>query len=224
MEILKKSINILTAVILYALFQYTFISAEDKLPADSIHNSSFTVYIVNQNMHTGIVIPVEDIPEQIFPAVRHFRKYRFIDIGWGEERYYQKPDDSLLDGARAILLRNSSVIRIEGYRGTAGNFIDWSDYTIEITLSRIQYTQLLEFIGRSFLLGSDGEPVTASQKHSGSIIFFKSIHTYHLFNTCNTWVSDALIYAGLELPASVVVTRMQLYKQIQSAGRVIKKP
>lgn len=182
------------------------------------------VYIVNNNLHTGIVIPINDESTRSVIALRYFKNYSFSDIGWGEEKFYQDPKDNICMGARAIFLPNTSVIRIEGYTAATENFILWSDYTVRLALSTEQYIKLTGFINKSFKMEPADEPVITSKKNSGEIIFFKSVYRYHLFNTCNTWVAKALKYSGLDVSPFFIITAGQLYNEIKDLGTVIKAP
>jgi uncharacterized protein (TIGR02117 family) len=182
----------------------------------------YPVYIVNNNLHTGIVIPVNSESSQIVSALKYFTSFQFVDIGWGEEKFYQDPDDNFCMGARAILLPNTSVLRVEGCSTFAEGVISWSDYTVKFNLSQDQYIKMLTFIEQSFTKGEDNELLITSKKHSGEIIFFKSVYSYHLFNTCNTWVAEALQFAGLKVSPFFIITDTQLYNEIKDQGTVLK--
>lgn len=182
----------------------------------------YTVYIINNNLHTGIVIPVDDESSRTITALKYFKNFRFTDIGWGEEKFYQNPKDNFCMGARAVLLPNTSVIRIEGYSNTADSFIGWSDYTVRLTLSKDQYIKLIRFIENSFKKDTGDTLFITSEKYSGEIIFFKSVYRYCLFNTCNTWVAEALKSSGLDVSPFFIITASQLYREIRNQGTVLK--
>jgi len=180
----------------------------------------YSIYIINYSFHTGIVIPVNNESLNAVTALVYFKQFSFTDIGWGEEKFYQNPGDNYCMGARAILLPNRSVLRIEGY-SSRDNFILWSNYVVQIYLTKEEYLKLLAFISQSFAKqGSD--LIIASEKHSGEVIFFNSIYRYHLFNTCNTWIAEALKVSGLDVSPFLTITAGQLYDEIKDKGRVIK--
>jgi hypothetical protein len=52
--------------------------------------------------------------------------------------------------------------------------------------------------------------------------FFSSVHKYHIFNTCNTWVGEALEFSGFEINSSKIITAEHLYGDLLSIGEVIK--
>lgn len=182
----------------------------------------YTVYIVNNNLHTGIIIPVNGESLKRISGMKFFMNFMYADIGWGEERFYQDPDDNFCMAARAVFFPNSSVIRMEGYDSVGPYFVSWSDYTVELIFTREQFIKLSDFIGNSFKKDTTEDFIVASKRHSGSVIFFKSVYRYCLFNTCNTWVADALKNSGFEVSGFPVITARQLYYGIRDKGIVLK--
>lgn len=183
---------------------------------------SCTIYIINNGIHTGIVIPVESESLRIISALKYFKEFSFADIGWGEETAYQDTEDRYLDYIKAVLYPNPSVICIEGYRAIGDSFIGWSDFTVMLSLTPEQYERLLNFIEQSLKKVSGGEVIITSKRHLGSTIFFRSVQKYHMFNTCNTWVASALQSSGLDVSPSFVITARHLYSGIKNLGIVLK--
>jgi len=207
------------------LVMHIFCASPDKKQIIRSTPSSakqFTIYIVNNNLHTGIIVPVNSESLHIINALKYFRDYDKTDFGWGEEDVYQSPVDTFCMDAKAILLVNSSVVRIEGHNESIESIIKWSDFTVKFSLAPEQFKLLCAYINDSFLKDSTGDYVITSRKSSGRIIFFRSVHNYHLFNTCNTWIGNALKYAGLEVTGSFIITAGGLYKAIKSQGTILK--
>jgi len=206
------------------IFGFTLCSGSEKSNSIREYNpdsGQYTIYIINYSFHTGIVIPVNEESINSVAALDYFKKFSFADIGWGEEKFYQNPDESFCMGARAVLLPNNSVLRIEGYN-SSGDFILWSNYVVQLNLTKEQYIKLLKYINESFLKTGSNNTVIASENNSGSVIFFRSVYKYHLFNTCNTWIAEALKISGLDVSSFLTITAGQLYDQIKDKGRVIK--
>lgn len=223
---MKKKNFLFVLISVTLIFLSLLCTGVEKLNRDDeINNSSgqYTVYVINNSYHTGIIIPVDSESIRIISALKYFNKFQFIEIGWGEEIAYQDPVDNYWHDLKAVILTNPSVIRFEGYKSITERFINWSNYTIELKLSTEQFTKLVEFIDQSFIK-ENNEPISTSKRQSGEVIFFKSVYTYHLFNTCNTWVAKALKNSGLEVSPFFVITAGQLYNKIKNQGRVLKTP
>lgn len=200
-------------------------TGSDKMSKYADVNQSgvhYPVYIINYNLHTGIVIPLIDESLHNISALRYFKNYQLTDIGWGEENFYQDPSDNFCMAARAVLFPNSSVLRIEGYGNIDNGYIGWSDFTVKLTLTKEQFIKLSGFIENSFRKDEQNGIIITSEKHSGGIIFFKSVYKYHLFNTCNTWVARALESSGLDVSPLFIITAGQLYNEIKDKGTVLK--
>jgi len=222
-----RRLKIILVIILFVPEIYFSVSCKgsDQFNKQEEINTSageYTVYIINNNLHTGIVIPVNSESISHISSLKYFKNFELIDIGWGEEKFYQDPQDSFCMGARAILLPNTSVVRMEGYGSIADCSISWSDFTVRLILSKDQFIKLAKFIDDSFRKETGDELIITSKKHSGHIMFFKSVYRYHLFNTCNTWVAAAIKYAGFDVSPFFIITATQLYNEIKDQGTVLK--
>lgn len=221
----KRNFILMTAFICAQIYISLSCTGKENLSRGKEINTSsgmYTLYIINNNLHTGIILPVDNKATHAISAMKHFKNFRYTDIGWGEEKFYQEPKDNFCMGARAILLPNTSVIRIEGYSSFTDDIIGWSDYAVMLSLSKDQYIKLISFIEKSFTRDEGNELIITKQKHSGSIIFFKSVYKYHLFNTCNTWIAEALKASGLDVSPFFVITAGQLYNEIKDKGKILK--
>ena len=183
----------------------------------------FSVYVVKNNLHTGIVFPAESAVTTYIPAAENFINHKYIDIGWGDEDFYQDPDPDYLLGAKAILVPTNSVVRIEGLNSTINKIVKWSDFSIRFDLNDEQFKNLCEFVNGSFLKNSDKNLIITSQKNNNRIIFYKSRLKYHLFNTCNTWIAEAFESCGFDISSSNVITAENLFEEISKYGTVLKR-
>jgi len=200
-------------------------TAGEKLNRDGgdiIPPGQYTVYIINSSIHTGIIIPVDKESSRAISALNYFKDFQFADIGWGEETAYQDLEDNYWHYVKAVIISNPSVNSIEGYRSLGDGFYSWSDFTVMLSLSSVQYSRLISFIGNSFTKDRGNEVIITSKRHLGQMIFFKSVYRYHMFNTCNTWVARALQSSGLDVSPFFVITANQLYNEIKNRGTVLK--
>jgi len=53
------------------------------------------------------------------------------------------------------------------------------------------------------------------------VYFFKANGSYHLFNTCNTWLARGLKQSGLEIKDDIILTE-QLFNESAKVGKVLK--
>ena len=182
-----------------------------------------TIYLIKVSWHTGVVLPVDEETIVTVDALKDFTNYKFVDIGWGDEKFYQSPEEfDLLLAAEAILIPTGSVIRIAGYFGNVQTIINWSEICVKIKITSDQYRDLCRFINSSFEKGTNDSCIVTSKSSTGGIIFYKSHLKYHLLNTCNTWIANALQSSGLNIDPSEVITTEELFDKAAGLGEIIK--
>jgi len=188
-----------------------------------VENNKHSIFIAKNSWHVGIILEIDEYLLSQMDVIKQFDKFNYADIGWGDAEFYQSPSDfDLYLAAKAILLPTSSVLRIQGYNRSINDIINWRDYTFEIKLDSAQYKKLCKFISDSFKRDSTNLLISTSEKYNGVVRYYSSIHNYHMFYTCNTWVAEALEYAGTEVISSNVITAEELFTELLKFG-IIRK-
>lgn len=201
-----KEIMLLKFLIIAVLF------VPDILPREN--DDTVSVYLVKQRWHTGIVIRTTDMDTSFFQEAGLFKKFRYIDAGWGDDEFYRHPDFDLELAIKALFVNTPSTIRIEGFNFEIGKYIDLSDIGFEIKLGRDEFNKLCGFISATFEKDERGLPQIIESHYNGNITFYKARWKYNLFNTCNTWVSAAFGKAGMEIDKKVILAE-QLFREIE---------
>jgi len=192
--------------------------AESARDADDV----VPVYLVNSAFHTGFILEMRYVPDGLIPALKDLGPYQYADIGWGQEEYYQNPEFTVAKAARALFIPSTSVIRIEGFNVSVDDVVHWSDQGTRIDMDRASFIRLCVFIRDAFTRGEDGGPVIASKSAGGAVLFYKSNGTYHLFNTCNTWIALGLKRAGYPISPVGVYTAHELFRRARKFGVEMK--
>ena len=206
------------------VFVLLIISVSNEiLPQEPVQNNYRVIYLVNNRWHTGIVLALDSTVIKLVGPLRNFQGYYFADIGWGDEDFYQSTTDfNFLLALKAILIPTGSVIRIAGYKADIKLIISLSQICVKLILSEMQFEKLCEFIDLSFERGIKDSFIITSKSLDRSIIFYKARYKYHLLNTCNTWMANALATAGLEINPSEIITTDELFKVLIQLGEVLK--
>jgi uncharacterized protein (TIGR02117 family) len=179
----------------------------------------YTIYVLNEGWHTGIVMKVSDISEDDFPEVKTFSGDQFIDIGWGDEEYYRIPGFDLSLAMRALLSPSSSALKIRTLNIPVETYYKTFTYCVAFHLSKEEFTSLSRYVGNTFKMNSN--KTIMLENRSNIIYFYKANGDYHLFNTCNTWVAEALEYTGIPVSVSMVVSGSDLFFAIKDYGKVL---
>lgn len=172
------------------------------------------IYVVKNGWHTGLVLKNDSALPEAIKAATLFKKYGYLDFGWGEAVFYQYPGFDLYLALKAILKPNASVVRVEGFPDTLANVLDWRDFIIRLQLDSSQYHRLCKYINESFIKNIIGGVEVSTGNSDYDVMFFRSPQKYHLFMTCNTWVARALEQAGLNLSTFLVITAYDLYLKL----------
>lgn len=192
-------------------------SAKQFLQDDSLH----TIYLIKQRWHTAIVFHTEDVDTTTLPEVKYFSDAELIDIGWGDEVFYQYPGFDWDLAYQALFHSTPSTLRIEGIYISMLEYFNISEIVVELKINNEQLKVLLKYISETIWRNENNEHKVLSTQYLNRVYFFKANGEYHLFNTCNTWLANGLKKAGFEIEDNIILTE-QLFNEAAKVGTVIK--
>jgi uncharacterized protein (TIGR02117 family) len=184
-------------------------------------DSLYTIYLIKQRWHTAIVFHTEDVDSTILPESKYFVGSELIDIGWGDEAFYQYPDFDWDLAYQALFQSTPSTLRIERIYISMLEYFNISEIVVELKMNNVQLTILLNYIAETVWRDGEGRNNILSTQYLNRVYFFKANGDYHLFNTCNTWIARGLNKAGFEIKNDIVLTE-QLFNEAAKFGDVIK--
>ena len=186
-----------------------------------IKANEYSIYFIKQGWHTAIVFNSQDLNGDIFREYEYFDQFSLIDIGWGDEEFYQYPGFDSGLAFKALFYATPSTLRVEGMNLNKDEYFDLSEIVIELEITKEQLINICDFINDSFLLDENNQSIILSEKASGKIIFYKAKDSYHLFNTCNTWLAKSLNQAGINIEDNIILTE-QLFNELSTIGKIIR--
>jgi uncharacterized protein (TIGR02117 family) len=192
-------------------------AAKEFLQDDSLK----TIYLIKQRWHTAIVFHTEDVDSLIFPEVKYFHAAELIDIGWGDEAFYQHPDFDWDLAYQALFYPTSSTLRVEGIFISMLEYFNLSEIVVELKINNEQLKILLGYISDTIWRDEKNQHKVLSTQYLNRVYFLKANGEYHLFNTCNTWLANGLEQAGFDLEDNIILTE-QLFNEAAKFGDVIK--
>jgi uncharacterized protein (TIGR02117 family) len=194
-------------------------------------DSLYTIYLIKQRWHTAIVFHTEDVSaiggsasggdSTILPEGKYFKGTELIDIGWGDEAFYQYPDFDWDLAYQALFTASPSTLRMEGIFISMLEYFNISEIVVELKINNEQLTILLNYIAETVWRDTEGHNKILSTQYLNRVYFFKANGDYHLFNTCNTWLARGLRKAGFDIEDNIVLTE-QLFNEAAKFGDVIK--
>ncbi|HOI29771.1 MAG TPA: DUF2459 domain-containing protein [Melioribacteraceae bacterium] len=199
------------------------ISPQISLLAQMKEPDSIDVYLVKENWHTGIMFRIDDYTSGLLPALKYFKDYQYIDIGWGDADFYQIPGFDLFLAAKAILIPTPTVMRFDGYKFPIEKIIEWREFALKFELPKERFLLLINYIQEHLILDEKGETIISKHDIDSPVYFFKSKGEYHLFRTCNTWAAQALKSTGIDVDTFGLITAGQLYSRFAEYAKVLKR-
>ena len=184
---------------------------------NSTSASQRKIHLVNIGWHVGIIVPVDNVLKRNLPATFDFSDRKYIEIGWGDKTFYQTSNPSFGMAFDALLKSTSSVIHLYGFDQTIRTTFKDAEI-IELDIEEDNYIKLLYFIHKSFTLNADG---SAQLKGPGlygkeNSFFYAANGKFHMFNTCNTWVANAIQAAGIEINSNSIITSDSLMDAVRN--------
>ena len=222
-KIMKTFRNIQTSGSLYkSLKLYFFLSlivfcinipgfSADVKKSDDLYH----VWVIQEFWHTGIVFSTEDVDPDYWPGIVNYKNRRYLDIGWGDEKFYQASGNPVFLAARAILWPTQSVLQVFSFDTPLRSAYGAGSRILKIPLTSRQFESLCRYVSESYVRDEAGNPI-ASSAYGHTDHFFLSTGKYHLFRTCNTWVAKAFRQSGLEVRSFFVFNANQLFRQLSS--------
>jgi uncharacterized protein (TIGR02117 family) len=166
-----------------------------SLDAPMACRSPRALVLVSHGWHTGIVLERKDLVRLVPALARDIGQEGLVEIGWGEERFYQARQTSVGMALRALLQPNPSVLQVVPFPGPAREYFKHSELT-EIRLEEERYGALVAFVAATFTRTPAQGVIPLSPSLYGSGWFYRAEGSFHAFNTCNTWVAKALAETG----------------------------
>ncbi|WP_345976987.1 DUF2459 domain-containing protein [Sulfurimonas sp. HSL3-7] len=183
-------------------------------PPNPDRNDNKTVYVVNNyGWHTGIVLSRKDAAPYLH-AFDDFKSARYLEIGWGDELYYQAKKITFWMSIRAAFWPTDSVLHVVALQDEPLAHFSDSD-VVALELSNRGFIRLVEFIDNSFALDEKGEIITLGSGLYGTSRFYRAEGTFHLFNNCNTWSADAIRSSGFPISTFYVFSSDNMMYQLK---------
>jgi uncharacterized protein (TIGR02117 family) len=205
---MKNLVRRVVRVSLCVLLAFAIIILIGLIPMNNGFQESpdgIEVFVTSNPVHAEIVMPIESnvinwrdqFPGSWFPE--ETRQATHVAIGWGDRGFFLRTPTwaelRLSVAANALFLPSETCLHV-----TMKSSVIPGANTRAVRISEQQYTLLVEYINDAFRRDSTGAVVQVTGEHySWNDAFFESHGTYHLLNTCNSWVGRALQKASVRV-------------------------
>jgi len=173
------------------------------------------VDIINHGWHSGLVLRVTDIPRGLLPEAADFPGSDHLEFGWGDGDYYQADDPGPWLTLKAACWPTSSVLHVVGFSGSVNRqFAGYESVRLELTRER--FLGLAVFVDQGFDRQGKAKAGPLRPGYGLNSRFYPARGTFHLFNTCNGWIAQALAAAGYPMGAPDPVTADALMTRVRA--------
>lgn len=206
----------LLAVLLILLT--TACATRPDVAAIPLNDTPHTIYYIYRDWHTSVMLDAATYRDlSKLPAINtsldtEVAPAGYVRIGWGDGDYYTGKNTSVVTATRALIASPYSAIQVIGY--TADPFARIPEATrVPLRITDQAMRELVTYLDASFAQGDAGNllPLRGYVENSG--VFFEASQKYGLFNTCNTWSSNALRAAGLPIRGALNLTAQSVFEQ-----------
>lgn len=178
---------------------------------------SRTVYVINHGaLHTGLAVKRSDIPRGVWPAQRDYARFKYLEVGWGDDDGYRKPLTTGI-ALKALAGSKKTVLLADGFSTPRTKLKEPKFSVIEVDLSVEGFARLSRHVEQTYALDEAGRPIRLGKG------WYRARGTYSAFHTCNTWVAEGLRQAGCPITPAWCLTPGPLLQQVRQFGRVLAR-
>lgn len=163
------------------------------------------IFVTSNPVHAEIVMPIEssvinwrdEFSADCFPSETHLATH--VAIGWGDRGFFLKTPTwtelKISVAANALLLPSETCLHV-----TMKSSVVSRANTRGVRISEQQYARLVEHVTSAFRRDSTDRVLQVTGEHySWNDAFFEAHGTYHVLNTCNSWVGRTLQNTGVRV-------------------------
>lgn len=174
-----------------------------------------SIYVIHHgSLHTGLAVKRSDIPPGLWPAHRDYAKFKYLEIGWGEDDGYRKPLTTAI-AINALAGSRRTVLLADGFSAIREKVTSPRFTVIQVDLSDRGFARLCRHIEQTYALDGAGRPIRLEKG------WYRARGTYSAFRTCNTWAAEGLRQAGCPITPASCLTPGPLLSQVRRFGRVL---
>ncbi len=191
-------------VFIFLLAGCTATSTEPAAPMEC--ETPRTFYVVSHGWHTGLVVDRRDFVERVPELKNDFGHVKYLEIGWGDQRFYRAQTVTFGLALRAVLFPTSSVLHIVEVPVSPRHYFSGSE-VVEVSVPQTGYGKLLDFVAGSISRNSSNDVMKLGRGLYGRSRFYRAEGRFHAFNTCNTWVAKAIGATGYPISTGTITVR-----------------
>lgn len=182
-------------------------------PAAAEVTAGRIVVITNNGWHAGIVIARADLPRGALPETGDFPAALRFEFGWGDREYYPAPRKSF-GMTLGAAFPGPAIMHVIGLDRPHAALFPGVE-RVRLGLTEEQFQRLVAYLDGGFERRGTARVRASGRGLYDFSLFYPATGSFHLFNTCNTWVARALSVSGLPVRVSGVQMAEDLMIQVR---------
>ncbi len=190
------------------------VGVERHLYPPQARSACRTIYVINHGWHTGIALGTADIAPHLWPEMADFPAAVFIEVGWGDERFYRAERVTAGMALRAVALPTAGVLHMVGL--TVVPIAHYGEASVlAVHISERGLENMVRYIRGSYERDAKGRAIRLGSGLQENSAFYRATGTYVAWNTCNNWTARALRATGFPISAVYALTAGNLWRQVK---------
>lgn len=177
--------------------------------------ASHTVYVVSHGWHTGLVLPAKQLHDELPALNDRFQNTPYIELGWGDQGFYQAHEITTGLTLRAIAWPTDSVVHAVAVPAQVAHHFPASEI-FELCLTQTEMDSMAQFIAQSFARDKNDQIRPLNKGIYGNSQFYMGKGSYYLMSTCNTWTAKGLKSAGMTISPLFTLSADSVMNELQA--------
>lgn len=221
MSVEASYIKLITVSLLGFLLAACSSANRELFPADE-ELRDIEVHVVSHGWHVGIVLPVNEVFNEIMPSSLHIsNEQNFAEFGWGDRDFYMDDSPGIWTTIKGGLLPSSSTLHVAAFSNTPEEQFSRLE-RVSIRLTQDGYRALLKRAERYFSRDDEGNVIELGDGLYADARFYKSPRWYYVPKTSNKWVALLLDEAGMPINTFTAVRSSNVIRQAAKSGAHVK--
>ncbi len=185
------------------------------LPGKPKNDPDVLVWLISDDLHTGMVFPYDWLLESGFVAPLGFGTPKFVSLSWGNRTaYVEKGLHSPWKFVRAMFMPSPSVMELIPASWNVTEVCPHQRIWRKL-VPRERGKDLAAFLNDCSTRGPDGRPILCGTSSWGGGVLLESRHDYFLPRVCNVWTVHAIEALGGEMNPWLAITANGLIRQAE---------
>ncbi|MES2438179.1 MAG: DUF2459 domain-containing protein [Verrucomicrobiota bacterium] len=190
-------------------------SKPDFVPGKGKKEPDVLVWLIADELHTGMVFEYDWLLESGFVPPDGFGKPKYVTLSWGNRTaYVEKGLHSPGKFVRAMFTRSPSVMELIPANWNVVEVCPHQRIWRKL-VPRGRGRDLAAFLNDCSDQGPDGKPIVCGTSSWGGGVLLESRHVYFLPRVCNVWTVQVIESLGGEMHPWLAVTANGLIRQAE---------